>query len=139
MGKITEYPTVGSLKDNDKIFVNAEGHLRQIEKKDLNISGGGSNVIHTSTPTTTQLSNCVACDIVIHESKYDSNATMHLVNNGGNTFFTYYVNDASNYFIHNYKMSNGTITKDYVGKYGTTYNLEDLSYWSIVDYILYMA
>lgn len=41
MGKITEYPTVGSLSDNDKLFVNVDGHLRQIAKKDAGMSGGG--------------------------------------------------------------------------------------------------
>lgn len=41
MGKITEYPIVGSLDDNDKLFVNVDGHLRQIAKKDTGMSGGG--------------------------------------------------------------------------------------------------
>lgn len=44
MGKITEYPTVDSLDDNDKLFVNVNGHLKQVAKIDAGISGGGGSV-----------------------------------------------------------------------------------------------
>lgn len=41
MGIITEYPEVNSLEDNDTLFINKNGELKQIKKINCGFSGGG--------------------------------------------------------------------------------------------------
>lgn len=57
MGKITEYPIVNSIGDNDTLFVSKDGALSQIKKSDLDIGGGsGGSGIEKILDTTVNIS-----------------------------------------------------------------------------------